>query len=675
MSNLPITRVVLYKHGVGYFEREANIEGDATLSLTFKQREVSDVLKSLTVLDLDEGRISSVSYDSTKPLDQLLAEVAISIPDERSLIHLLPQLKGVRVALHSGVSDPVEGVILGMDTTQRQTGDGLVTVDLIAVLTDQGDIRSLDLHNLASVEIRDPALRRDLDYYLKTQLSAKKKESRTFTFFAQGDGQRKVRVSYTLESPVWKATYRILLPSEKQADEKPRIQGWAVVDNTQDEDWIDVRLALIAGLPVSFTHDLYTPRFTRRPEVTVRETTGVLPPEMEMGLSLEQEHLDDLGLQDASPELMRKRAGKAKQDRRLSEIAKGGTAMLAAPAPAVSAPSSMPAQVRERKIGDLFEYEIEHPVTIQRNQSALVPIVLRDFEGRAVLLYNKLNRAANPMRCVEFKNTTGLTLEGGPITVIEAGAYVGEAMLETIKPDEQRLVPFAVELGVFVLDNVESHQDHVHHVVVRNGYLVASAWHVLKTTYHFENKADVDYVVWLEHQRDGAEWTLVDTAAPAEITENFWRFRLKIAAKKTTAFSAIKKISIQNSFHLGSISDQQLGVWIQQKYLDARSAKAIQQILGIRQSITQKEGAIQILEKERTDIHHEQKRIRENMQALGERSSEKELRERFVRTLHSQEDRLDAITRELKSLTAERDRFRDSLNASLASLEYEANVS
>src|SRR5437660_7567838 len=130
MPNLPITRVVLYKHGVGYFEREGSVEGEQELALTFRQAEVSDVLKSLTVLDLDGGHIASVSYDSTKPLEQLLAEVALSIPDQGSLVNLLPQIKGARVALHSGVADPVEGSILGIDTTERQTGDGIVHIVL-----------------------------------------------------------------------------------------------------------------------------------------------------------------------------------------------------------------------------------------------------------------------------------------------------------------------------------------------------------------------------------------------------------------------------------------------------------------------------------------------------------------------------------------------------------------
>src|ERR1700726_4887262 len=138
MTGLPLTRIVLYKHGVGYFECQGSVEGDVTLSLTFKQSEVSDVLKSLTVLDLDGGHIASVSYDSTKPLEQLLAEVALSIPDSGSLVSLLPQLKGARIAVQAGggpamgmrltpqpAGDRSEGVVLGVDTTERQSADGV----------------------------------------------------------------------------------------------------------------------------------------------------------------------------------------------------------------------------------------------------------------------------------------------------------------------------------------------------------------------------------------------------------------------------------------------------------------------------------------------------------------------------------------------------------------------
>jgi hypothetical protein len=675
MAAPPITRVVLYKHGVGYFEREGPVEGDAALALTFKQAEVSDVLKSLTVLDLDGGHVASVSYDSTKPLEQLLADVALSIPDQGSLVGLLPQIKGARVRVQSGKgasmgglglggaapgNDGSEGILLGVDTAERQTADGISHSVLLSLLTDGGEVRSFDLLGLGKLEILDPGLRRDLDYYLRTLLSAKKKDARTFTFFAQGQGKRTIRLSYTLEAPVWKATYRILLGEEGKP---PMVQGWAVVDNTQDEDWENVRLSLISGLPVSFIHDLYTPRYIKRPVVQVKETTGVLPPEVEEGMEYEELQVDSMLA--AAP--MAAPAGAA---RKMRAVGGGGGGEYWGG----SAVSSTPAQVRERKIGDLFEYEIEHPVTIRRNQSALVPIVLRPFEGRPVLLYNKSTRAENPMRCVEFKNTTGLTLEGGPLTVLEGGSYVGEAMLETTKPDDQRLVPYAVELAVTVLDNVDSHDDKVSRVVIRKGYLNAEYTEAWQTTYSVNNKADAEQVVYLDHPRGGKGWDLFDTPEPHEVTENYWRFRFTLPPKKVTRFVVRQRHVLNNQYNLSDVRDQQLSLWIEQRYLDKATEKLLRKVVELRQQAAGIEAQIARLEKERDAIHAEQKRIRENLGSLGDRPSEKDLRERFVRTLSTQEDRLEAIERELRQRHEESDKCREEIAALLAGLEYEAKV-
>jgi hypothetical protein len=654
MAVLPITRVVLYKHGVGYFEREGQIEGDTPLALTFRESEVSDVLKSLTVLDEGGGHIASVSYDSTKPLEQLLAEVALTIPDHGTLVSLLPQIKGARVALHSGVADPVEGSILGIDTTERQTGDGIVKIVLLSVLTDQGDVRSVDLHALAAIQLLDASLRRDLDFYLKTQLSAKKKDARTFTFFAQGQGQRTVRVSYTLVAPVWKATYRILL----RAEGKPAlIQGWAVVDNTQDEDWQEVQLSLVSGLPVSFVHDLYTPRYIKRPEVKVQETTGVLPPEVEQGMEVER--MESLAAAAPAPE------GKLYSGGRDARLARLGR---------VAAPSSMPAQVRTRQLGDLFEYEIEHAVTIKRNQSALVPIVLRDFEGRPVLLYNKQNRADNPLRCVELRNNTGLTLEGGPVTVLEGGEYVGEAMLETTRPGDERLVPYAVELAVHVLDNVESRRDRVHRVVIAAGQFKAHRVQVEEMTYHFDNRSDQAQVLYLEHPRTQPEWELFDTPAPHEVTARHWRFRFALPPRQITAFAVRQRQVQEQVIVLSNATDRGFTSWIDEKYVDERTAAVLREVMSLRQQAQASEAALQGLQQERSAIHEEQKRIRDNLQALGDRAGEKELRERFIRALHAQEDRLEQINVAAKEQTRHRDEMRTRIAELLSRLEYNGAV-
>jgi hypothetical protein len=443
------------------------------------------------------------------------------------------------------------------------------------------------------------------------------------------------------------------------------IQGWAVVDNTQDEDWENVRLSLIAGLPVSFVHDLYTPRYIRRPVVQVKETTGVLPPEVEEGIPAESVDSMLAEFTDADVAARARVASK----RKLGAMTGGGRGGYGA-----MAASSTPAQVRERKVGDLFEYEIEHPVTIRRNQSALVPMVLRSFEGRPVLLYNKAARAENPMRCVEFKNTTGLTLEGGPLTVLAGGSYVGEAMLETTRPDEQRLVPYAVELAVTVLDNVDSHDDRVYRVVIRKGALKTQYSQVRQTTYSFNNKADTEQTVYLDHPRGGKECKLLDTAEPHEVTENHWRFRFTLPAKKATRFVVREQHVLSQQFGLSDVSDQQLAYWVEQRYLDAATEKLLRKVVDLRQRAAGIEVQVARLEKERDAIHAEQKRIRENLQSLGDRPSEKELRERFVRTLNAQEDRLEAIEKELRQRHDESDVCRQEIAALLSGLEYDAKV-
>jgi hypothetical protein len=656
----PIARVVLYKHGVGYFEREGAVTGDATLELTSRQTEVSDVLKSLTVLDLSGGHVSAVAYDSTKPLDQLLAEVAISIPDQGSLAGLLPQLKGARVSVTPAGGEPREGVLLGVDTRERPAeGRGVAREAVAAVLTDAGEVLTFDLFG-SRWTLLDPALKRDLDFYLRTQLSAKKKDARTFTFFAEGAGERRVRLSYVLEAPVWKATYRILLGEEGRP---PTVQGWAVVDNTQDEDWEDVELALVAGLPVSFAHDLYTPRYIRRPTVAVQETTGVLPPMVEEGVPTE-------ALMMAAPPAPQAAAPAGAQRLRRKEVFFGGVAK----AESRSAVSSTPAQVRERQVGDLFEYHIERPVTVRRNQSALVPIVLRPFDGRSVLLYQKAARADNPLRCVEFTNTTGLTLEGGPVTVLEAGSYVGEAMLDTTRPADQRLLAYAVELAVKVLDSIDSHDEPVRRVVVRKGTLKAQYLQVRQTTYTFRSKSPREQVVYLDHPRDGRQWKLTGTPAPHETTDNYWRFRFDLPAEKTTKFVVRQQQTLAQQYQLIDVTDDRLAFFLEQKYLDAAAAAALRQALELRRQLAGVEARIAALDAERDGIHAEQQRIRDNLGALGDRAGEKALRERLVRTLEKQEDRLEAVAAERKQLLGERDAARARLDAALAALEYEGEV-
>jgi DNA repair exonuclease SbcCD ATPase subunit len=105
--------------------------------------------------------------------------------------------------------------------------------------------------------------------------------------------------------------------------------------------------------------------------------------------------------------------------------------------------------------------------------------------------------------------------------------------------------------------------------------------------------------------------------------------------------------------------------------VDARTEQVLRQVVQAQRRVAELEALLTRLEGDRARIHQEQERIRENLKSLGDRSSEKELRERFVRTLNAQEDRLEQIQADLAARAAERDEARARVNDLLANLEFE----
>jgi hypothetical protein len=399
------------------------------------------------------------------------------------------------------------------------------------------------------------------------------------------------------------------------------------------------------------------PRYIERPEVEAATSTGVAPVIVDGGY--------DAIMWPAS-------AAAVAETPALARVALAGRTDRAAPSKSRMIAESAPPRVSERALGDLFVYEVEHPVTVPRDQSALVPIVLKPFEERAVLLYNKVNRAQNPLRCVEFFNTTGLTLEGGPVTVLEGGDYVGEAMLETLTPDETRLTPFAVELSVRATDNLGGRESRFSGYVIRQGTLTTHRSEFQSTTYTFRNNSAKKHTLYLEHPHDDSDWQLVDTPDPFELTDRIWRFRFPLPPSVTTQFVVNQRRSRQTTTMLSSIDDGQIRVLFDQREFDAAAKKAIAELIAIRAAVARHDEQLQALQRERTAIHEDQKRSRENLLALGDRPSEKGLRERYMRGLEAQEDRLIQIDRDEAEALVNKRAGAASLNQKLAALDFEA---
>ena len=260
-ADLPVRRVVLYKNGVGYFEHIGRVRGNQDIHIDFTSGQLNDALASLTVLDLDGGRIGGVSYNSAAPFDRRLGALRLPLDEQTSVAKFLDALRGSRLEVASG-ADPVSGRLLSVERKTRTAGGTTLEVDIISVVTDGGEIREVEVTPTTRVRLVDTGMHGEMNRYLSLLASEREQDVRRMTVATTGNGERQLLVSYISEVPVWKTTYRLVLSSE--TGKKPLLQGWAIVDNTVGEDWNNVNLSLVAGAPQSFIQQLSQPYYGRR---------------------------------------------------------------------------------------------------------------------------------------------------------------------------------------------------------------------------------------------------------------------------------------------------------------------------------------------------------------------------------------------------------------------------
>jgi len=271
-TSLPVKRVVLYKNGVGYFEHVGQVRDKQDVTIQFTSGQLNDVLKSLTVLDLDGGRITGVAYGSSAPVERQLGDLHLPTADHTSLSEFLAGLRGARLEIHNGATQ-ITGRLLSVERKARVSGGTTEAVDYISLITDSGELRTAEIVPGLSVKLLDKELAGKVGHLLDIVSSGREADVRSMVISTDGTGSRSLFVSYISEVPVWKSTYRLVLSSK--SGKRPLLQGWAIVDNTVGEDWSNVQLSLVAGAPQSFVQNLSQPYYARRPVVGLPENATI----------------------------------------------------------------------------------------------------------------------------------------------------------------------------------------------------------------------------------------------------------------------------------------------------------------------------------------------------------------------------------------------------------------
>jgi hypothetical protein len=664
-TRLPVRRVILYKNGIGYFEHLGKIRGNENVAIDFNSSQLNDVLKTLTALDLGNGRVTGISYNSEAPLAQRLGNLRLPVGEHATLGQLLDALRGARLELHSG-ERVVYGRLLGVEQRIHTRNGETSATDELTLVTDGGEIRSVDVTPAVTIKLAERDSTEQVSTYMGLLASTRAQDRRRMTIATTGSGERDLLVSYISEIPIWKTSYRVVLPARSGP---ATLQGWAIVDNTIGEDWQNVELSLVAGAPQSFIQQLSQPLYVQRPVVPLSKSM-LLTPQTHQGTMTAEEGKERIGsvqenvtVTGGTPRVQGGTGsgtgfGTGGGTSRTREIVGG----LAAAPPPPAAPSrdaiaarigALEPSAQGRELGDLFEYKVGEPISIARNQSALVPILHSEVAVDRVSLWTSQSRDGRPLRSLWLTNSSGLTLDGGSFTVLDGGAFAGEGLVEPLKPGERRLLSYAVDLGVQVEPRNGDEQRTVTRLSIARGMLVQHSEHIARRVYTVRNNDTTERQIIIEHPIR-AGWKLTGTAAAVETSKDAYRFAVTVAPAKTETLTVSERQPIESTYRIADITDQQMELLVRESGNDAALRSVLAPVIAAKAALAAIVTDVNARTAEMKRIGDDQQRVRENMKALKGSSEEQQLVRRYAGQLAQQEDRVEALRKESEDLERKR---------------------
>jgi hypothetical protein len=668
-GQLPIAQVVLFSSGVGYFQREGEVQGNSRIDLTFPVQDINDLIKSMVLSDLGGGHISAVSYDSQAPVEKTLRSFAINLTNNPSFGQILNQARGEKVEAvlqQTNTSQPgtMSGVIMGVEHKKETAGKDVIEGEFVNLWCAEG-MRSVKLGDVQRVRFLNPVMDSEVKKALEVLSLSHDTQKKAVSLAFAGEGKRAVKVGYVVENPIWKTSYRLVLDKKG----KPFLQGWAVVENTQDEDWNNVRMALVSGRPISFQMDLYQPLFVSRPVVEPELFASLRPPTysgaMERGDMAKAEGKG--GGFDGRPAAALRNAGpgidrlQARDEAML--LMKDGKAANKPIDPRQGVHSSAVAT----ELGDFFQYGIENPVTLPRQKSALLPIVNQDVEGTKVSIYNQNVHAKFPLLGLKFKNSTSLHLMQGPITVFENNSYAGDARILDLQPKEERLISYAIDLGTEVEPVVHNPQDRITKVKVNKGIIQATHLVRQEKTYNVKNRSEHDRMLLIEHPYR-PEFKLVTPEKFSERARDVYRFEVPVASGKNAKLDVTEERDVLQQVSLSNSDDQTMRFFLSQNVTSDKVKTAINQAIALKSKLSATQQEIQHKERRLKDIRDDQGRLRANLKEVPPTS---EAYKRYVKKFDDQETEIEQLQADIKKLQDTEYSQRKSFESYLGSLDVE----
>ncbi|MDR0382509.1 MAG: DUF4139 domain-containing protein [Spirochaetaceae bacterium] len=623
-TTLPLRKISIFSSGVSYFEHRGSVPPEAVIPLSFNGIAVNDALKSIVVNDPDAGS-PNITYQSETTRARTLQGLKINLDGNPGIAEILASLKGeeIQITTSASVITPVtvDGRIVAVELPLlRRVRDG--QSDVAITLSTATGMRIIKLNDVQTFAFKDPAINADLARALDVIRSSNSSGIKTLNVALSGARRRDVGISYVIPSPVWKVSYRLDLSGAR-----PFLQGWAIIDNDGDIDWTDVEISLVTGKPVSFVQNLYPPYYVGRP---------VLP----LAIAGAAEALThDSGYASAADAAFKRAFNMAAAES--AEYAGNEPAVPMAARGLRAAIGSVAGAAQGADEGDLFEFTLKRPVTLARQQSAMLPLVEGTVTAEKTLVFSGQRALAggttHPSISAVLTNNTGMKLPAGPITVFDGGVYAGDALMEFLPEDEKRIISYGDDLSVS--GNVtSSFKRVVAAVTVSNGIMTLSRKNVSEKTYTIRNAGQAAKKLIIEHPiTQGA--TLTEPASFDERTATLYRFTRNLAAGAVLNFNVSEETTVSETVTLSQINDSAFAAFATNAEIPASVRDAFAKALSLKRAAADSAKALAAAQAQRDRLTADEERIRNNIEAAGKDS---EQGQEYLRRLAAQDAAIEA---------------------------------
>ncbi|MEE9301940.1 MAG: DUF4139 domain-containing protein, partial [Alphaproteobacteria bacterium] len=637
---LALKRVMLSSGGVGYFEYEAEVEGDEELSLGIPLDQVDDVLKSIVIHD-DLGGIGNVRLPSREPLAQIFRDFPFDPDALESPPDLLNALQGAEVRALG--AREIEGRLFRVvpEAILLPNGLGSTVRHRVSLITPDG-LQQFILEDAASVRFVEPELQAQIESALAAIAEHRERDRRVLRILTRGEGRRTLRVGYVVAVPVWKTSYRLTLASEGGV---ARLQGWAIMDNMSGRDWNDVELTLISGNPVTFRQALYAAYFVDRPEVPVEVLGRVLPRVDEGAIvsfekrpeQLRQERLKVLHKTEER-EMFEDEAAQAP----LSSMAMSRDQLVGGEMFRGRRQAILPAAAEEVATQVVFRFPDR--VSVRSGHSLMVPIANRDVPAERLARYQPETHARHPMASVRLTNDGETGLPPGVVTLYEstatgAAGYIGDAQLGVLPAGDERMVSFALDQKTRI-DREVKHSQRIAKGKINRGIFELTLLDEQTTIYRVKAPAREDRLILIEHRRMPGWKLAVPDEKDVELTPSHYRIAHHAVPGSEREIEVTMQRPRLEMIRLIDVSSAQLALYAKTSELDEPLRQAFVRMGELRSEIDRHQRRLDELAQRRQRIFEEQKRIRENLTRIPRDS---DLYRRYIVKLNGQEDELERI--------------------------------